>query len=193
MLDQNERGRLLELARDSIARGLYRPDPQPLPQAEWPSRLLAPTAAFVTLKLRGELRGCRGTTEARHPLAGEVWRSAWLSAFADPRFAPVAAEEVASLAVAISVLTTLEPIACADEAGLIDALVPGLDGLVLRCGTSQATFLPAVWQSLTEPREFVRQLRRKAGLHGSQWPAELAAYRYRTETFDSAEGAALAA
>ena len=193
MLDQNERGRLLELARDSIAHGLYRPDPQPLPQGEWSSRLLAPTAAFVTLKLRGELRGCRGTTEPRHPLAGEVWRSAWLSAFADPRFAPVAAEEVASLAVAISVLTALEPIACDDETGLIDSLVPGVDGLVLRCGTSQATFLPAVWQSLTEPREFVRQLRRKAGLFGSQWPAEMAAYRYRTETFDCGEGAALAA
>lgn len=193
MLEQNERCRLLELARESIARGLHRPQPEPLPKGEWPSRLLAPTAAFVTLQLRGELRGCRGTTEPRRPLAGEVWRSAWLSAFADPRFVPVAAEEVASLAVAISVLTALEPIECADEAGLIESLVPGVDGLVLRCGTSQATFLPAVWQSLTEPREFVRQLRRKAGLYGSQWPAGMAAFRYRAETFGSGAGAALAA
>jgi hypothetical protein len=39
----------------------------------------------------------------------------------------------------------------------------------------------------------VRQLRRKAGLCGSQWPAGMAAFRYRTETFDSGAGAALAA
>jgi len=193
MLDGDERSRLLALARDSIARGLGRAAPEPLPEEEWPSRLLAPTAAFVTLTLRGELRGCRGTTDPQRSLAEEVWRSAWLSAFADSRFPPVAAEEVAPLRIAISVLTALEPIVCTDEAGLIASLVPGADGLVLRCGAAHATFLPAVWQSLTEPRDFVRQLRRKAGLYGSQWPAEMAAFRYRTETFGSGEGAALAA
>jgi len=193
MLDGDERSRLLALARDSIARGLGRAAPEPLPEEEWPSRLLAPTAAFVTLTLRENLRGCRGTTDPLRSLAEEVWRSAWLSAFADPRFPPVAAEEVAPLRIAISVLTALEPIACTDEAGLIASLVPGADGLVLRCGAAHATFLPAVWQSLTEPRDFVRQLRRKAGLYGSQWPAEMAAFRYRTETFGSGEGAALAA
>ena len=193
MLDENERSKLLALARDSIASGADRQVPEPLPQGEWSSRLLTPTAAFVTLTLRGELRGCRGTTEPQHSLAEEVWRSAWLSAFADPRFPPVAAEELASLRIAISVLTALEPIACANEAELIESLVPGVDGLVLRCDGARATFLPEVWKSLEEPREFVRQLRRKAGLYGSQWPAGMAAFRYRAETFDSAEGAALAA
>ena len=193
MLDQSERWRLLELARDSIARGLYRPAPEPLPQGEWSASLLAPTAAFVTLTLSGELRGCRGTIDPQRSLAEEVWRSAWLSAFADPRFPPIVTEEAGSLRIAVSVLTALEPIACTSEAELIESLVPGVDGLVLRCGAARATFLPAVWQSLEEPREFVRQLRRKAGLYGSQWPAEMAALRYRTETFDSGEGIALAA
>ena len=193
MLDPSERSRLLELALDSIARGLYQPAPEPLPAAEWPSRLIAPTAVFVTLTLGGELRGCRGTTEPLRSLAEEVWRSAWLSAFADPRFPPLAAEEVGSLRIAISVLTALEPIICSSEAELIESLLPGVDGLVLRCGAARATFLPAVWKSLPEPREFVRQLRRKAGLYGSLWPAGMTAFRYRAETFDSGEGAALAA
>jgi uncharacterized protein len=193
MPDRTERCRLLELARGSIAGGLYRHAPAPLPDGEWSARLLAPIAAFVTLTLSGELRGCRGTIEPQRSLAEEVWRSAWLSAFADPRFPPVAAEEVASLRIAISVLTALEPIACSNEAELVESLLPGVDGLVLRCGTARATFLPAVWKSLGEPREFVRQLRRKAGLYGSLWPAEMAAWRYRTETFESGESAALAA
>jgi len=193
MLEQSERSRLLGLARDSIARGLSAPAPEPLPQGEWSPRLLAPTAAFVTLTLSGELRGCRGTTEPLRSLAEEVWHSAWLTAFADPRFPPIAAEEAASLRIAISVLTALEPIACANEAELIEFLVPGVDGLVLRCGAARATFLPAVWKSLQEPRDFVRQLRRKAGLYGSHWPREMTALRYRAETFDSGDGAALAA
>ena len=193
MLEQSDRSRLLELARDSIARGLNSAAPEPLPEGEWPSGLLVPTAAFVTLTLSGELRGCRGTTEPQHSLAEEVWRSAWLSAFADPRFLPMAVEEVGSLRIAVSVLTALEPIACTSEAELVASLVPGVDGLVLRCGAARATFLPAVWQSVNEPREFVRQLRRKAGLYGSSWPAGMAAFRYRTETFASGAGAALAA
>lgn len=193
MLEQSERSRLLELARDSIARGLSSPAPEPLPEGGWSSRLLVPTAAFVTLTLSGGLRGCRGTTEPQRSLAEEVWRSAWLSAFADPRFPPMVSQEVSSLRIAVSVLTALEPIACTSEAELVESLVPGVDGLVLRCGVARATFLPAVWQSVNEPREFVRQLRRKAGLYGLLWPRGMAAFRYRTETFASAEGAALAA
>jgi uncharacterized protein len=193
MLDRSERSQLLEIARDSIVRGLYHPAPLPLPQGEWSPRLLAPTAAFVTLTLDGALHGCRGTTEPLHSLVEEVWRSAWLSAFADTRFPPVAAGKLDSLRIAISVLTALEPIACTSEAELVESLVPGVDGVVLRCGAARATFLPAVWNSVQEPREFVRELRRKAGLYGSQWPAGMAAFRYRTETFDSGEGAALAA
>lgn len=193
-LENSERSALLELARGSIARGLSRGAPQALPQGEWSARLLAPRAAFVTLTQCGELRGCCGTIEPQRSLVEEVWRSAWRSAFADPRFPPVAAAEVDSLRVAISVLTALEPIACASETELIEALVPGVDGLVLRCGAARATFLPAVWRSLGEPREFVAQLRRKAGLHGSLWPRAMAAFRYRTETFDDSAGsAALAA
>ncbi|HXY96841.1 MAG TPA: AmmeMemoRadiSam system protein A [Steroidobacteraceae bacterium] len=193
MLELSERSRLLELARESIARGSHRSAPEPLPQGEWSPRLLAPTAAFVTLTLEGELRGCRGTTEPQRSLADEVWRSAWLSGFADPRFPPIAAEQATSLRIAISVLTALELIACDNEAALIESLVPGVDGLVLRCGAARATFLPAVWKSLQEPREFVRQLRRKAGLYGSHWPPGMTALRYRAETFDSGQGAALAA
>ncbi len=193
MLEGSERSRLLGLARDSIAHGLSFPAPEPVPQGEWSSRLLAPTAAFVTLTLSGELRGCRGTIDPQRSLAEEVWRSAWLSAFADPRFPPIAAEEAASLRIAVSVLTALEPIACSNETELVESLVPGVDGLVLRCGAARATFLPAVWKSLQEPREFVRQLRRKAGLYGSLWPCGMAAFRYRAETFDSGEDAALAA
>jgi AMMECR1 domain-containing protein len=56
----------------------------------------------------------------------------------------------------------------------------GLDGLILRQGTRRATFLPEVWESIPEPREFVRALERKAGI--ATWSAPVEAFRYATTT-----------
>jgi uncharacterized protein len=193
MLKESERSRLLELARRSIARGFGGHRPQPLPQEAWSPALLEPRATFTTLTLGGELRGCCGTIEPQRSLVHDVWHNAWVSAYSDIRFWPVSALELSSLGITISVLTPLEPIAARSEAELIACLEPGIDGLVLRCGVARATFLPAVWQSLPEPREFVRQLKGKGGWSPSFWPPEMTAFRYRTETFRSGDSAALAA
>lgn len=192
MLEESERSRLLELAHRSIARGGRR-RPEPLPQEAWSPALLEPRATFTTLTLAGELRGCCGTIEPQRLLVHDVWHNAWASAYSDMRFWPVSAVELGSLDITISVLTPLEPIAARSEAELIAGLEPGIDGLVLRCGAARATFLPAVWQSLPEAREFVRQLKSKAGWSTSFWPPEMTACRYRTETFRSGDNAALAA
>ena len=58
------------------------------------------------------------------------------------------------------------------------ALRPGVDGLVLREGVRSATFLPAVWESLPEPKAFLRHLREKAGLPPSHWSPTLRFERY---------------
>jgi uncharacterized protein len=188
MLEKNERTRLLVVARCSIASGLGRVSPERMPEGAWPSRLLEPRATFTTLTLDGKLRGCCGTIEPRRPLVDDVWHNAWVSAFADPRFLPVAAGELVALEISISVLTPLEPIAASSEAELIASLQPGVDGVVISCGDARATFLPEVWQSLPEPDEFVAHLKRKAGLSGSRLSSRTRAFRYRTESFQSSHG-----
>jgi hypothetical protein len=193
MLENSERSGLLKLAHRSITRGFGRRDPEPTPEDAWSPALLEPRASFTTLTLEGELRGCCGTIEPQRPLAHDVWHNAWVSAYADPRFRPVSTTELGSLEIAISVLTPLEPIAARSEAELIASLEPGIDGLVLRCGTARAAFLPAVWESLPDAREFVAQLKGKAGWSNSFWPPEMTAFRYGTETFRSGHSAALAA
>ena len=50
-------------------------------------------ATFVTLKLRGQLRGCIGTLQAYRPLGEDVYENARAAAFRDPRFAPLNADE----------------------------------------------------------------------------------------------------
>lgn len=180
-LEPSERATLLELAHRSIAEG--RPRAQPPPRQSWPPSLTEWRAAFVTLRREGELRGCRGTIEPRGALAEEVWHNAWASAYTDPRFPPIAPEELDTLEVAISVLTPLERLEAQSDEALAALLRPGLDGLVLRCGSAAATFLPAVWEMLPDPRQFIAQLKVKAGWPPRHWPVGMAVLRYGAETF----------
>ncbi|EDN65295.1 conserved hypothetical protein [Beggiatoa sp. PS] len=55
---------------------------------------------------------------------------------------------------------------------------PGIDGLILSDGSHKGTFLPSVWESLTEPRDFIYQLKRKAGLSPNYWSNTLKVERY---------------
>jgi AMMECR1 domain-containing protein len=59
-------------------------------------------------------------------------------------------------------------------------LRPGVDGLVLEAGGRSATFIPAMWEQLPDPREFLRQLRRKAGLPDA-WQPGTRLSRYTAE------------
>ncbi len=73
--------------------------------------LQARAACFVSLKtLDGDLRGCIGTIEPAHDtLAAEVIANAISAATRDPRFSPVAAEELANLRYSVDVLSSTEP------------------------------------------------------------------------------------
>ena len=134
--------------------------------------------AFVTLEVAGALNGCVGTVEAVEPLGVAVVRLAWSAAFADPRLPPLTAAEYPALEIKLSLLDPLEPLPASSEAEVVAALRPGVDGLVIRPGTTQAVFLPAVWRKLAEPLDFVRHLEAKAGLRPGQWPDGMRAWRF---------------
>jgi len=178
----HDRNELLRLARGSIESGLNTGQLAPAP-VRASAALNTPRATFVTLRIDGDLRGCCGSIEPRFMLAEDVWRNAWASAFADPRFPRLSAAEYEDSDVQISVLTPLEPMLVASEAGLIETLLPGVDGLVLKLGNERATFLPAVWEMLRDPVDFVRHLKVKAGWPASFWSPEIQMWRYRTESF----------
>jgi len=170
---------LLALARASVEHGLRHGGPLPVDSAALPEPLREPAATFVTLRRRGGgLRGCIGELEAKHALAESVARNAWSAAFRDPRFDPVASDELGDLDVHVSVLGPLEPLAVRTEGELLAALRPGADGVLIDDGLRRATFLPAVWASLPEPRQFLLHLKRKAGLPDHAWPASLRVWRY---------------
>lgn len=136
-----------------------------------PPALQAKRAAFVTLEVRatGELRGCTGTLEARLPLAYEVIYSTHHTAFYDPRFEPVQAAEVGRLRIEISILTPSQPLVYTDDRDLLSKLRPGVDGVTLSYAGRRATFLPQVWERLTDPDAFLNALCHKMGLPANTW------------------------
>jgi uncharacterized protein len=178
-----QRLELLELARASIEAALQHGELVPYPSIRTDPELERFGASFVTLLIGNDLRGCCGTIDATRPLTQDVWNNAWASAFADPRFPPLAAEEWPQTRVQISVLSEPQRCDVRSEAELIERLRPGIDGLILQFGAKRSTFLPAVWEQLPEPPQFVRHLKMKAGWPLDFWPPDMQAWRYTTESF----------
>jgi len=182
-LSPEARRTLLDLARRSIASGLGQGTPLQVDPGDYPEPLRDQRATFVTLHLHGELRGCIGHLEAVQPLVRDVVENAYAAAFRDPRFPPVSHQELPALALHISILTPPEPMTFATEADLLGQIRPGIDGLILTEGQARGTFLPSVWESLAEPRDFLNHLKRKAGLPADHWSDRVRVERYTTESF----------
>lgn len=174
---------LLEIARDSIRNGLDTGRALDLSGRSFEPELLRKQASFVTLNRFGALRGCIGHLEAVMPLAEDVVENAFAAAFHDPRFPPLSRAEFSELEIHISVLTPSEPMAFDSQADLLRQIRPEIDGLILAEGRARGTFLPAVWESLPRPEDFLRHLKMKAGLPADYWSDTLKVYRYETESF----------
>jgi AmmeMemoRadiSam system protein A len=177
------REQLLDLAKLSIRNGLRTGKPLAIDPADFPSELAESRATFVTLHKNRQLRGCIGMLKASRPLAVDVCENAFAAAFKDPRFPPLEESEFTELEIHISILTPAEPLSFESEQDLLAQLQPGIDGLVLEEGNLRSTFLPSVWQSLPKPRDFLRQLKLKAGLPPDYWSDRVRVSRYRTEEF----------
>lgn len=165
---------LLVSARNAIA-AKFGLSPQPVtPMPE----LSALGASFVTLTRNGQLRGCIGSLEAHRPLATDVAENAFAAAFHDRRFAPLSEQELPRTRVEVSLLSPAEAFPVRNEEDALARLRPGIDGLILSYGRRRATFLPQVWESLADPRQFMAQLKLKAGLAADFWDPELTLARY---------------
>ncbi len=167
------------LAQASLRRAVHH---QPLPSADdAPPALQQPGACFVTLHKHGQLRGCIGSLQARRPLAQDIIENAAASALHDPRFPPLRLEELDDIALEISLLTPPEAMDCHSLEGLLQALRPGVDGLILDDGMRRTTFLPSVWEQLPTPQQFVAALLRKGGWPADHWSEAMHASRYTAE------------
>jgi AmmeMemoRadiSam system protein B/AmmeMemoRadiSam system protein A len=144
-------------------------------------------ASFVTLTREGALRGCIGSLEAARPLGTDVAENALGSAFRDPRFTPLNAEDWPRCRVEVSLLSAPKPLRFADEADLLSQIRAGEDGLIVEADGRRATFLPQVWESIRDTRQFLRELIRKAGLPEDIRLTRCKLSRYRVAKWTEAE------
>jgi AmmeMemoRadiSam system protein A len=96
----------------------------------------------------------------------------------------VTAEERERLEFHVSVLSPAERMSFTSEQDFLAQLRPGVDGLILEEAGSRATFLPDVWESLPEPRDFVARLKEKAGLAADHWSSRIQVSRYTTRSIE---------
>lgn len=183
---REEAGRvLLAIARGAIEEALgvapRRRDEDPAP---W---LRRPGATFVTLTHDGRLRGCVGSLAAERSLHEDVAQNALAAAFRDHRFPKLSRAEWPGCAVEVSLLSAAKPIAFADEAHLLSLIRAGEDGIILEHRGRRATFLPQVWESIHEPRQFLAELARKAGIAEGTRLAHCRLWRYRVLKWKEAD------
>jgi len=173
---------LLQLARDAIGEkfGMTARTFTPLPE------LHKPGATFVTLRQSHRLRGCIGSLTAYRPLLEDVRGNACSAAFADPRFAPLTADELPATRIEVSLLTTPEQLHFRDENHALGLLRPHIDGVVLSARNCRATFLPQVWEELPQARQFIAHLKQKAGLPADFWGPDLVLERYQVQKWQEA-------
>lgn len=177
MTSETDRRELLRVAREAIAAHVGH-----RPAASAANVAIASTGgAFVTLHVRGELRGCIGHVGhigSSEAVLQVIARCAVSASSEDPRFPPIDAAELPELAIELSLLGPLEPIA-----GPTDIEI-GRHGLVVESGFRRGLLLPQVatewnWDAET----FLAHTCRKAGLSTDAWKRGASLWRFEAEVF----------
>ncbi len=176
MLDDKQRAKLLAVARQSIKAAVAGAGP-PRTRTKDPD-LLRAQGAFVTLRKRGELRGCIGHIEGVLPLIETVKEMAKAAALQDYRFPPVQPDEIDELTIEISVMSPLM------EVTDIEEIQVGRDGLIISSGMQRGLLLPQVpgewgW----DREEFLCHTCLKAGLPEDAWRGDVLIERFEAEVF----------
>jgi AmmeMemoRadiSam system protein A len=161
-LTSAERKELLALAKRTIDTYVRRGSAPEYTTRD--ARLLANGAVFVTISKNHELRGCIGHIQAMMPLYRSVISNAVSASSRDPRFPPMTRDELANLAIEVTVLSPLEAL---DD---VKDIRIGTHGLYITQGDHSGVLLPQVAEEYHwDVPTFLEQVSIKAGLPGNAW------------------------
>ncbi|MCX5813227.1 MAG: AmmeMemoRadiSam system protein A [Proteobacteria bacterium] len=163
-ISEEEKADLKRLARNAIEAVLFGKQGE---AAHISERLKEKGGAFVTIKKKGDLRGCIGYIHATLPICDTVREAAIQAAFHDPRFDPVDLKEWKDIDIEISVLTPMKKI---EDTAEIEV---GIHGLYIQKGYHSGLLLPQVatehnWDRMT----FLEHTCYKAGLQKDAWKSK---------------------
>jgi AmmeMemoRadiSam system protein A len=183
-LTPEEQKILLRLAREAMERGVKGEELPSLDESSIPSALREEGSSFITLTAHGQLRGCIGSLEPYESLAEDVREHAVAAALNDPRFPAVREDELNAIQIEVSRLTRPTPLEYKDADDLLSKLHPYVDGVILRDAFRRATFLPQVWEKISDPAEFLNNLCYKMGVKHDLWRSKhFEVLTYQVEEF----------
>ena len=163
---------LVKLAKDTIESYVRSGTVPELP--ELTPEMLEHAGVFVTLKVGGLLRGCIGTFEPmKANVAEEIASNAIMSATRDPRFPPVAPDELDDLEYSVDVLSSPEMVQGVEE------LDPRMYGVIVESGGRKGLLLPDL-EGVDSAEEQIDICRQKGGIM-PQEPLKL--YRFRVRRY----------
>jgi len=175
-LSPDEKTSLLQIARETLER-YVRNNEVYRPETDNP-KFLSKRGAFVTLKKKGELRGCIGFIEPVLPLHQTLVQATIYAASKDARFPPVSSSELKDIDLEISVLTPLKKI---DDPRKVEV---GKHGLIISKGNRRGLLLPQVPVENRWSREtFLQQTCQKAGLPRDAWRSGAEVYTFEAIVF----------
>jgi AmmeMemoRadiSam system protein A len=174
---EHDRQLLLKLAREAIAAHVNRRSQSAISNLQ--SAILAkPAGAFVTLHRHGDLRGCIGHVEPTEAIGVVVPRCAVAACSSDPRFPPIAPDELDAIDIEISLLGPLELIH-----GPLDIRV-GRHGLIVERGWQRGLLLPQVaTERRWDAEAFLAHTCQKAGLPRDAWQKGAKLWKFEAEVF----------
>ena len=183
-LTEEQGQQLIRLARKTIAVRLGLPGRLQDRDITTDPALQEQRGTFVTLKIRGQLRGCMGCLTPSETILEGIQRNALNAAFKDPRFPALTAPELEEAEIEISILTSPQELQHDGSNDLLAKLRPNIDGVIISKGLARATFLPQVWEQLPRAEDFLAHLCRKAGLSFDEWQkGELDVATYQVQYF----------
>jgi AmmeMemoRadiSam system protein A len=157
---------LLKLARSALVKHLQ--GERVKSSEEVMEKYSSKQACFVTLTKKGELRGCIGSLYARRELWKDVLENSINAGFRDTRFLPLRKGELQNIKIEISVLSVPKKVEFRNPEDLLKRINSNY-GVILQKGMNSATFLPQVWEQISDKTNFLEQLSIKAGLSKDSW------------------------
>lgn len=161
---REEESYLVKIARQTLE-SYVKGEPEP-PADNIPEEFKSKAGVFVSIKKRGNLRGCIGTIQpTAENVVEEVRANAINAGIHDPRFMPVHEEELDDLEYSVDVLLPPEPISGMEE------LDPEKYGVIVRSGRKSGLLLPNL-EGIDTVEDQVKIARQKAGIRPNE-PVEL--------------------
>jgi len=182
---------LVNLARQTVTEYLKKGKVLQVPE-NVSTKLMKPCGVFVTLNSfhngAKTLRGCIGLPYPTTPLVQAVIEAALSAATRDPRFPPVALEELDQLIFEVSVLTPPERVEVEKPTDFPSKIKVGQDGLIVEKSYCKGLLLPQVPVELNwNEEEFLCQCSMKAGLPPDSWLLkDTKIYRFQAIIFEEA-------